>query len=666
VVGFVTVNQAQHVWVRNSLSKYFAYASVQADSGSKWVTVDNVVNEEPVSEVTGGRRYTFDLDGQMAYVANSSASKGRHDFVNNGAAGTVGPNVFHNSTATNARSDTGPHRRWSTATLFDNIAVSGHQINAQNRGTAGTRHGWSGANMVVWNSTASSYRVQNPPTAQNWLVGSIGTNQSVSTPGYYDSHGTKVTAGGETSLYEAQMNDSADLKVFHWGNGSGNWTDALAWDEAATPGVYAMSLRDYMVGDIDSYTFDGGVSVDAPFVDPAWAAAIGDASLAPIVGFDTFSGAQNMAFTVQHQLAANERVVHSFLALSMKQSGTPAGTDFVQLFDNSLAHRLSFSTLGWAGQVNASTPYVGVVDLGPYLDELQSGAVNVWLSDNAGVDWAIYTAAVATPKSDPVGAMVFLDGGSVLVNSVVTPIGGLQNGAEEVVSELVIGAAGRLVINQDFAQDSASSLVVQLGGDGPGQFGTVAIGDQASLAGRLELESVGAFSPIVGAEFMVLTATGGFGGTVFDAAIVGDRSGEGVWGLETTATSVIAELLSETMFGDLNGDGELTAIDWTQFKSGQGANLSGLTLAQVYAVGDLNGDRIHDLTDFVAFRAAFEQANGAGAFARMLKNVPEPASAWMLLIIAPTMVCVQRVRATNLVPLAPPVLLRIVSYRALS
>ena len=75
---FVTINRAKDVWVRDSLSRYFGYAAVQADNDSKWVTVDNVVNEEPVSLVTGERRYTFDLDGQMAFVTNSSADKGRH------------------------------------------------------------------------------------------------------------------------------------------------------------------------------------------------------------------------------------------------------------------------------------------------------------------------------------------------------------------------------------------------------------------------------------------------------------------------------------------------------------------------------------------------------------------------------------------------------------
>ena len=46
-------DKSQHVWVRNSLAKYFGYAAHTAQDESKWFTVDNVINEEPVSIVTG-------------------------------------------------------------------------------------------------------------------------------------------------------------------------------------------------------------------------------------------------------------------------------------------------------------------------------------------------------------------------------------------------------------------------------------------------------------------------------------------------------------------------------------------------------------------------------------------------------------------------------------
>src|SRR6185295_13149605 len=101
-------------------------------------------------------------------------------------------------------------QRWSTGTLFDNITTS-TTLDSENRLTSGSGHGWAGANMVMWNSKASQFYVQNPPTAQNWLIGSQGTIQSTSHagigpfPAYADDSGasfsSKVTLNGETSLY---------------------------------------------------------------------------------------------------------------------------------------------------------------------------------------------------------------------------------------------------------------------------------------------------------------------------------------------------------------------------------------------------------------------------------------------------------------------------------
>jgi hypothetical protein len=76
---------------------------------------------------------------------------------------------------------------------------------------------------------------------------------------------------------------------------------------------------------------------------------------------------------------------------------------------------------------------------------------------------------------------------------------------------------------------------------------------------------------------------------------------------------------------DLDRNGIVTAADWNLFKSGQGANMSSMSLEQTYFLGDLNGDRQHDLFDFFEFRKSYEEANGGGSFATMLA-VPEPTT----------------------------------------
>jgi endonuclease/exonuclease/phosphatase family metal-dependent hydrolase len=78
--------------------------------------------------------------------------------------------------------------------------------------------------------------------------------------------------------------------------------------------------------------------------------------------------------------------------------------------------------------------------------------------------------------------------------------------------------------------------------------------------------------------------------------------------------------------GDLNGDCVLNTSDWMQFRSGQHADLAGLSPSQAYAMGDLNRDFRNDHADFLLFKAAFEAANGAGSFVANRFAVPEPSS----------------------------------------
>jgi endonuclease/exonuclease/phosphatase family metal-dependent hydrolase len=82
-----------------------------------------------------------------------------------------------------------------------------------------------------------------------------------------------------------------------------------------------------------------------------------------------------------------------------------------------------------------------------------------------------------------------------------------------------------------------------------------------------------------------------------------------------------------TMLADLSGNCSLGVEDWMQFRAGQLADMTGLSHAQAYAMGDLNGDFRNDHADFVVFKDAYDTAHGAGAFAAMLTAVPEPSAA---------------------------------------
>lgn len=622
---FVSIENAQNVWVRHTTSQYFGDSAVVSNPTAIWVTVDDAVNLDPKSVVTGERRYTFDLSGQMELVANSEANSGRHDFVNNSTR-PPGPHVFYNSVSNNALNDSGPHQRWATGSLFDNVTVSGNNIDARNRESLGTRHGWSGANMVVWNSTADGYIIQNPPTAQNWLIGSTGTivddtEFGPQPPGYVDSHGAPVTVGGTNSLYEAQMNDTADVREFHWRGGVGNWSDDQGWDQRVKPGDYDVSVRDYLVGDIDSFAYDGAGSVDNAYVDPAWQSAIAGGSALPITKLDDLAGNQHVAFTIEHQLAGDERVVHGFLALSMQQAGGSVDADFVQLFDTAAEHRIDFADLGWDTAVNPTTPFVGVIDLGNHLDEVQSGSLNVELSDSTGLDWAMYVVTVAKPIDDLHGPAVYLDGGgSVLVDAPLAPLRSLQIGGAD-SGALRINASSTVAIAEGLVQHANGTLAVELG-SAPGAFLT--IGSAASLAGNLEVALAPGFDPMLNEAFVILTANGGITGE-FDVENLPELAAGLNWQISYNETS-LALLVVSALPGDYNQDGVVDAADYCLWRDHLGAPAG--TLAN-----DADGGPI-GLAQFNTWKDHFGQIAGGGSGANASVPVAEPVSSLLLFFAA--------------------------------
>jgi len=141
----------------------------------------------------------------MNLVKNCESTEARHDYVT--GARVCGPNVFYNCTTRNAHADIGPHHRWASGTLYDNIDTDG-QINVQDRGNMGSGHGWSGANQVIWNCKAKEASVQNPwSSAKNYCIGLTGAKY----PGHFKDRpdgeweGLNKPGLQPASLYQAQL-----------------------------------------------------------------------------------------------------------------------------------------------------------------------------------------------------------------------------------------------------------------------------------------------------------------------------------------------------------------------------------------------------------------------------------------------------------------------------
>jgi hypothetical protein len=196
---------------RQVSATHFAFSAVDVQKMSKWVTVTDSQSLDPVSQIAGGRRDSFELGGQLTLVENCYSFHGRHDFVLHSAL--PGPNVFLNCVADQSYDEAGPHLHWDTGVLYDNVVDHsahdklhpfGGSLEARNRGLVdGSLQGWTGANVVFWNCTADTMDVEQPPTAQNWAIGCMAKFTPTSN-GLLESIDQPVDP---QSLYRAQLED---------------------------------------------------------------------------------------------------------------------------------------------------------------------------------------------------------------------------------------------------------------------------------------------------------------------------------------------------------------------------------------------------------------------------------------------------------------------------
>lgn len=196
----VLLKNTENCWVQNVSAQFFGYSCVELSNANQ-TTVQDCAMLDPKSITTGSRKYSFNINsGSFNLFQRCFARDGRHDFIT--GARVAGPNVFVDNLAVKSIEDIGPHHRYATGTLFDNI--SGGQIRVQNRKDMGTGHGWAGAQTMFWNlqSIDSDIKVESPPSAMNWSVGCKANIKSGN--GKWESWGTTVTP---RSLYLQQLQD---------------------------------------------------------------------------------------------------------------------------------------------------------------------------------------------------------------------------------------------------------------------------------------------------------------------------------------------------------------------------------------------------------------------------------------------------------------------------
>jgi hypothetical protein len=202
----VRLQRTENSWVRRVTAVHFGYAAVSMHEQSSFNTVEDCAMLEPISQITGGRRYSFNVSGGVGNLFQRCYSEqARHDFVT--GSRVTGPHVWLDCLSLDSYSDDGPHHRWATGLLFDN--TMGRMLHVENRKDSGTGHGWSGAQVLFWNALAEGIRCDTPLGAMNWVVGSVAAkNEGGWAPeepfGWWESHNSVVEP---RSLYLQQLRD---------------------------------------------------------------------------------------------------------------------------------------------------------------------------------------------------------------------------------------------------------------------------------------------------------------------------------------------------------------------------------------------------------------------------------------------------------------------------
>ena len=166
----ITMQNVKNAWVRQIDFKHLAGGAVSLLKTVQQVTIEDCIATAPISEIAAFRRHTFYTEGEQTLFQRCYSEYGYHDFAVGGYA-TSGPNAFVQCESYLPYSNSGAIGSWATGVLFDIVNIDGNAISYHNREQSGRGAGWTAANSVIWESSASKIENYSPPTAQNWAFG---------------------------------------------------------------------------------------------------------------------------------------------------------------------------------------------------------------------------------------------------------------------------------------------------------------------------------------------------------------------------------------------------------------------------------------------------------------------------------------------------------------
>jgi hypothetical protein len=206
----IRYEHTEHSWIRD-ITVLHTSNSLFKMWNAHYVTIQDCASIEPLGPKEAGYRYTFYYDAAASHnlCQRTYTDNGRHDYVL--GPRIPGPNVFLDGVSQRGGTQ-GPHQRWATGTLFDNLKMES-LIALEHRGSSGSGHSWAGIQSTIWNTKSPTIICDSPTGHMNYAIGNTGTEVLSSYinntrpgvyRGYYDQHGTHV---GPRSLYLAQLED---------------------------------------------------------------------------------------------------------------------------------------------------------------------------------------------------------------------------------------------------------------------------------------------------------------------------------------------------------------------------------------------------------------------------------------------------------------------------
>jgi cyclophilin family peptidyl-prolyl cis-trans isomerase len=186
---------------------------------------------------------------------------------------------------------------------------------------------------------------------------------------------------------------------------------------------------------------------------------------------------------------------------------------------------------------------------------------------------------------------------------------------------------GSITLQSTYFQYSDGTLNVQLGGTtADTQYDRLVVGNTAFLAGKLQVALIPGYTPARGNTFTVLTAgsiVGAF--TVFDLPVL---TGGLVWDINQTSAAVTLTIAD----ADYNGNGIVDAGDYVVWRKQRNTSVTAGSGA------DGTGDGLVNDADLLVWRnnlgnrsgGIFAAGSGAGGLSDT--TVPEPASAFLILV----------------------------------